>query len=323
MRKLILVLFVLFGTSQAWAQQDPVFSHYMFNPYYYVPALIAYDGLSSVTLISRNQWTGYEPSFDQQGGAPTTQFLNYSTSLNLGKLPLALGGTFVYDQFGPRKDTYVQFSLAYHLDRPRGRWSLGVRPTVFNKVLDYNKLVVVDPEDLINNPTGDESYVGVDLAGSIAYSTEFFLVGVGVDHLLQPDTNFGFESSDGDGDNLQDMLFSLFARYEYQFTQKLSLEPTVLLKSNLSGFSYDISARAIYQNKMWAGLAYRDMESMTLLLGYSFLQDNSLSVGYSFDYILVEQEAKQATSHELFVRYNLPGLNDRSKKIVRTPRFRF
>lgn len=323
MRKLVLVLLIIVASSKAWAQQDPVFSHYMLNPYYYIPALTAYDGKSSLTLISRNQWTGYETSFEQEGGAPSTQFLNYSTLLNLGKVPLAVGGTFIYDQLGPRNDTYVQLSLAYHWDRPRGRWSVGARPSVFNKVLDYGRLVVVDPEDLSQSPSGDESQVGFDLVASLAYSSEFFLLGVAADHLLQPDVNFGFEGGSTEIANGRDMLFSLFARYQYQFSRKLSLEPTVLVKTNLAGVTFDLSARAIYQNKLWGGLSYRDMEAMTLFLGYSFLSDNSLSLGYSFDYIVVDQDAKQATSHELYARYNLPGLSDRSKKIVRTPRFRF
>lgn len=318
MKKLALLLFIvpMFALSLK-AQQDPIFSHYMFNPYYSSPALTAFDGKSSLSLISRNQWTGYDPSFGQQGGAPSTQFFNYSTLTSVGKVPLAVGGTFIYDTYGPRRDTYVQLSLAYHFDYPRGRWSFGVRPSFINKTLDYSQLVLVDPSEFNSDK---ESEIVADLAAGLAYSSTDFLLAIGVDHLLMPSYDFGYK---GATSNEQNLALSLFASYEYKFSQKLTFQPSLLAKSNLSGFSYDVGMRAIYEAKLWGGLSYRNMEAATLLLGYNFLSDNSLSVGYSFDYIVVNQEAKQASSHELYVRYNLPGLSGRTKKIVRTPRFRF
>ncbi|MBU2914771.1 PorP/SprF family type IX secretion system membrane protein [Reichenbachiella agariperforans] len=321
MRKLIWLLGCFWlSTSIAFAQQDPVFSHFMLNASYVNPSLTTYDGQASVTLLSRNQWTGYEPTFEYEGGAPATQFVNFSTLLQLGKAPLALGGTFIYDEFGPRKDTYVQLSLAYHLEMSRGRLSLGVRPSVTNRVLDFAQLIAVDPSEFMG--LGQESQMAPDLSAGMAYSSNDLMFALGVDHLIPSDFNYSFDP-DGISGNEQVRVYSLLVRYQYYFSQKLRLEPTVMVKTNLSGVTYDVNVRAIYMEKMWGGVSYRDSEALTILLGYSFLKDNSLSVGYAFDYVVNDSESKQVTSHELYLRYNLPALNSREKKIVRTPRFRF
>ncbi|PIB37289.1 hypothetical protein BFP72_18670 [Reichenbachiella sp. 5M10] len=294
----------------------------MFNPYYASPALTTMDGVSSVSLISRNQWTGYETSFENEGGAPTTQFLNYSSLLRIKDTALGIGGTFIYDELGPRQDVYVQLSLAYHYDMPRGRVSFGLRPTLVNRRLDFTALVAVDPDDPTNfNQLGTESQFKPDLAGGIAYSTNDYVVALGVDHLITPAFDYGVDGLAAE--DPQRMVYSLYASLNYRFSQDVMLVPALLVKTNIDGHSYDVSARAVYQEKLWVGLSYRDFEAVTFMLGCSFLQDKSLSVGYAFDYTVLNQEYKQATSHELFVRYNLPTLNSRTKKIIRTPRFRF
>jgi len=57
-------------------------------------------------------------------------------------------------------------------------------------------------------------------------------------------------------------------------------------------------------------------------MGVNVLKDKSLKIGYSLDYIIQAQKAKQATSHEILMSYNMPAVTGGGKKIIRTPRFR-
>jgi hypothetical protein len=52
------------------------------------------------------------------------------------------------------------------------------------------------------------------------------------------------------------------------------------------------------------------------------LKDKSLKLGYSLDYVIQAQKAKQATSHELLLSYNMAAVTGGGKKTIRTPRFR-
>jgi hypothetical protein len=51
--------------------------------------------------------------------------------------------------------------------------------------------------------------------------------------------------------------------------------------------------------------------------------ENQLKFGYAFDYVVKDREAKEVTSHEIYIRYNLPDLIFGGRKAVKTPRFNF
>ncbi|MGL1888237.1 MAG: PorP/SprF family type IX secretion system membrane protein [Reichenbachiella sp.] len=312
-------LMCVLASQSLQGQNGPTFSHFMFNKSYWNPSLVSIDGGSSVSFISRGQWAGYETSFEQQGGAPVTQFLNYSTLMDIKGLPIGLGGSLMYDQLGPVTNTELHLSIAYHKDFSRGKISFGVSPRFINRKLDFGQLVAVNPEDLIESGSILEQQF--DLSAGVSFVANDFGVSLGVNNILTPE--FEFIDGGSSGQNGELMEYVLMADYRYLVNLNTVIQPSVLVHGNFAYLTYDINVRVIYQTKIWAGLSYRDGEAMSLLLGYSFLEDQSLEVGYAFDLVIDNQSAKQPTSHELYLRYNLPTLNSRSKKIIRTPRFRF
>ncbi|MEO9966159.1 MAG: type IX secretion system membrane protein PorP/SprF [Reichenbachiella sp.] len=316
----VVLIFALIGVN-AQAQQDPHFSQYMFNNSYWSPALTALDGKGSVSLISRAQWVGYEPTFEQDGGAPSTQFLNFSTPITLKKLPLGVGVNLIYDKQGVLNNVGTQISIAYHKQLNRGTLSFGVRPEISNQTLDFSKLRFVDPSDPKNTQT-KESQTVFDLAFGVGFSTENFILGAGVNHLLRPEINYGVDVSNN-SENKRSMIYNLYGEYTYRLTYNIDLTPSILITSDINTYSIDLSAIATYNEKLWGGLSYRNNEAMALLMGYSFLDNNQLKAGYAFDYVIKEQSAKQPTSHEIFIRYDLPSISTGVKKIIRTPRFRY
>jgi type IX secretion system PorP/SprF family membrane protein len=100
------------------------------------------------------------------------------------------------------------------------------------------------------------------------------------------------------------------------------IKPTTLIRTDFKSYTFEISSIAYFQEKMWGGLSFRRSESISLLLGYSIM-DNQLKFGYAFDYVVKDREAKEPTSHEIYIRYNLPDLIFGGRKAVKTPRFNF
>ncbi|UXX80156.1 type IX secretion system membrane protein PorP/SprF [Reichenbachiella carrageenanivorans] len=320
-RSLILILVIVAFGYKSIAQQDPHFSQYMFAKSYWSPALTALDGKGSVSVISRAQWVGYEPTIENDGGAPSTQYLNFSTPVSLKKIPLGVGINVLYDKVGPINTIETQVSLAYHKRLNRGTISFGIRPELINRTLSGDQLRFVDGSDPFNSQK-QESQMVIDLAFGVGYSTEEFILAAGVNHLLQPEMNYSL-SGTGDADNKTSMIYNLYGEYNYRLTYNVDLTPSILVTSDINTFSIDLSVIATYNQKLWGGLSYRNNEALTLLMGYSFLENNQLKAGYSFDYIIKEQSAKQPTSHEIFIRYDLPSISTGAKKIIRTPRFRY
>ncbi len=73
------LLLSLFGAG-VFAQQDPLFTQYMFNNLYMTPAFAGVDGVTRLSAIHRSQWLGYQSSFGD-GGAPTTQMVSFNTPI--------------------------------------------------------------------------------------------------------------------------------------------------------------------------------------------------------------------------------------------------
>ena len=294
----------------------------MLNKSYLSPALTALGNKSSLTLLSRSQWVGYEPSLDPSGDAPSTQFLNFSAPLSIKKLPLSIGVNVIYDKLGEMTNLTAQATIAYHKALSRGVLSVGLRPEIINRSLNFSKLRFMQPYDPFDVKR-EESQMKFDLGAGISYSTPRYLVALGLSHLLQPFFDYGIR--DGKGKSYQGMniIYNLYGEYHYALTYNLQIEPSILARTDLNVFSLDLGVVAKYNKRLWGGLTYRFSEALVAIIGYSFLKNQKLKIGYSIDYVIQDQKAKRPTSHEVSLRLDLPSLSGGTKQAIRTPRFRY
>ena len=313
---LVIATFTCFSVK---GQQDPQFSQYMSNVSYWSPSFTGAEGVASIYLLSRSQWVGYSGSFDQTGGAPSTQYINYSMPLDVLNTPLSVGATIIYDQLGPSSSIQLHLPVAHHFEFPRGTLSVGLRPVLNNAVVDFGQLDFLNPTE--ERGTKESQFL-FDLDAGVSYSTENYRIGLGVHHLLTPQLNYGLADRNGTSQPVQ-LLYNLYGEYNYQISYRLSLSPSILVQTDINTYSVNAGAIATYAGKISGGISYRYSESIVFIFGYSFFENNALRVGYSFDYVINDQEVKSQTSHEIYVRYNLPKFDSGSKKIIRTPRFRF
>ena len=315
MRNAVLaILLIVCSFTASQAQQDPQYTHYMFNQLFYNPGFAGIEGMPKFTLIHRTQWAGYKSTFDA-GGAPRTTTINFSTPIY--KLQSGFGGSITNDNLGPLNTIAVEASYAYHLNVKESKLSIGIRFGILSQSINFDDYRWADPDDPYRIE-GKETQAQPDLALGIYYRNEKYFAGISVDHLIETQFNFGI-------DDLRNALESnLYATggYNYAISYNLVLTPSFLLKSDFKTYSFDISAIATYNEKMWGGISFRQSEAVIILLGYSLLKDNSLKFGYSFDYIVQNQEAKKPTSHEIMLSYAMPVSPFGGRKIIRTPRFR-
>lgn len=323
MKKIILTaLFFYCVFSRASAQQDVQFSQYMLNPLFYNAGWAGLDGTSHISAMHRTQWLGYSSSFDGDGGAPSSQLITFSTPIKFKEKDLGVGVNFVNDKLGPLSNLNLEIALAYHIKMRRGQLSLGLKPAIISQSIDFSQFRFNDETDPLNIGTR-ESQMRPDLGFGAFYSTKLYTVGIGVNHLLRPSFDYGLNSATVNLQNKVETNYNISGTYDYKVSYNIIFSPSILIKTDLNNYSFDLSGIVTYDEKIWGGASYRDNEALILLMGYSFLDDNKMRVGYAFDYVVGEQKAKQPTSHEIFIRYNLPNISTGGKKIIRTPRFRF
>jgi len=296
------------------AQQDAQFSQYMFNNLFLTPAYAGVDGITQLTVMHRSQWQGYQSSFGD-GGAPTTQMVSFNTPIH--KLHSGFGAYILNDKLGPQNNLEAQASYAYHLGIKDSKLSFGVKLGMYSMAIngEYYRFVN-DGDPLIN--TGRYSQIRPDLGLGVFYRSEKYYVGAGMNHLLRSKFDFGIDSSR----NALENHLNITAGYFYEVNFDLQLQPTILVKTDLNEYSFDIGVIATLKDKMWGGVSFRQSEAANVLLGYSFFKDHSLKFGYSIDVVIKDKDAKSNFSHEFMLSYQLPVNPGSGKKVVRTPRYR-
>jgi type IX secretion system PorP/SprF family membrane protein len=224
------------------------------------------------------------------------------------------------DNLGPVNNLEIQAAYAYHLAFKESKMSFGVRFGVYSQTLDGSDYVAIDDEDPIVDAIrqGNDSQVRPDISAGVFYQAEKYFIGISATHLTQAEFDFGENFIKNPLENHG--YFT--AGYNYSYNYKLVLTPSVLVRTDFNEYNFDISVTGTYDDKIWGGLSYRQGEAAVLMVGYSLTKDNALRLAYAFDYVLVEQDAKAATSHEFLISYRLPVTVSGGKKVIRTPRFR-
>jgi len=307
-RKLI-VLALLLVSFEGFTQQDPFFSHFALNPLQYNAGWIGAEDTGYLTLQHRSQWLGYPG-----GGAPTTQHLSFALPLR-GKIS-GLGLNIVNDSQGPIRRFEAEAGIGYSKELRKGVLSIGIMPGIISQSINEN-LIAVNPDDVAIPGQVAETKPNLDL-GFVYSSNSGYFVGLGINNVIEPSFSFG-----STGKNVLERSFAISGGITYEVNRDIKVVPTAIIRTELQTYTIDIGGLLYLKDKIWGGITYRLEESANLLLGYSLLKDNALKFGYSFEYVVENREAKQATSHELFIRYNLPNLIIGGKKPIKTPRFSF
>ncbi|GAB4130252.1 MAG: type IX secretion system membrane protein PorP/SprF [Raineya sp.] len=293
----------------------------MFNGFYYNPAVAGNDGRANFFLTHRTQWAGYGATFDD-GGSPQTQM--FSATAPFVYVPnTGIGLHVVRDQRGPISTLEAQLSFSYHLDvfEGRGKLSIGARGGIYNQTLDGNKLRFVDNNDQVAQEFIGQTFTASkpDMAFGLWYNQEDFYVGIAGNHLLGSKINFGLDALN----NALARNLYITGGYNYPLNEQWLLQPSILIKTlplnGLRTTSVELSVLGTYNQKFWGGLAYRQADALTAIVGMYPTKDNRMRVGYAFDYTVSGRQGKAPTSHEIFISYGLP-VKRYNKPTQETPR---
>ena len=97
-------IMALAGTNFVHAQQDPLFTNYLFNTIAINPGYTGSRGVLSISGLSRLQWVGLDGAPRTNTLVAHTPFLNYS---------MGLGVSVVDDRIGPIHQTLMYVDYSY------------------------------------------------------------------------------------------------------------------------------------------------------------------------------------------------------------------
>lgn len=324
-----------------FAQQDPHFSHFMFNQMYYNPGYTAIEGVSRATLIHRSQWLGYQSTNPSDGGgAPSTQSLNVNYPFKLmgaSDFNSGVGLSVINDRLGPVHNVAVKANFSYNVDFHTGVLGAGLGFGFWNQRIDASVLRPNDDGDVIIDGLGggNSSQMKPDLSLGLWYKTKKYEIGLSMRHIIPSGFRHGI-SSDSITNQLKQHLY-LNGLYNFYTGTDLLISPMMMIYTDFSELSVNYGAMVSYRDmKYWGGVTLRQSTSKTagdsrgsvsnndvvVLIGMSFMKEKQLRVGYSIDIVTGGAKAKSGTSHELMLSYVLPVGGDDKKPPLRTPRYR-
>ena len=330
MKKYLLCVGALLLFGKAVAQQQPQFSQYGFNGLNLNPAYAGVKGYGEITGIGRIQYFGFNSTFDT-GGSPTTASL--TASLPIPALAGGLGLGIYRDRIAELYTTNVQLSYSRHVKLGEGTLGLGVQGLLNN--IYQGKYRPVDENDVAVPREGSDAKF--DAGVGVWYEAPKYYAGLSVNNLLRSTYRFKSEvvASGKTAQYLTENHAYLTGGYNIDLTPNVVLTPTALVKLvlpgkfgdsgklNLRNASYEVGARATFNDRFWGGLGYRSGDAFTALGGISFAQDNALRLGLAYDIIAFGQEAKATSSFEIMLSYRLPKPSINIRPAIRTPRYSF
>lgn len=327
---LIATLWLTAMAGSALAQQQPQFTHYGLNGMSLNPAYAGIKGQGEVNLIGRYQYYNYG-TYGDANGSPRTGLI--SVSLPILAVSGGVGLSVYYDQAGMAKMTNAALSYSQHIKLGSGKLGIGIQGIY--TYLGKGTYIAIDENDI--NVPQDASDNKFDLGAGVWYESPKFYAGLSLNNLVRSEYSFKSGGTEGTPSKYLAENHAYFtAGYNIDATSSVVVTPMALVKAVLPGnfssaskfdnsknYSFEGGVRATIDDKYWIGANYRHEESVSGLLGLGFAKDNNIRVGYAFDFVAFNQDARAFGSHEIMLSYRLPKPGLVTRPAIRTPRYSF
>lgn len=301
-----LVIWNLEFETCIFAQQNPQYNQYMFNPLIVNPAYAGSKEQLSTVLLHRSQWVGFE-------GAPMTQ--TFAIHAPFRQRSVGVGLNIINDKIGPTNNLGLLAAYAYRIRVAKGKLSFGLRSGVYNYAFNWSKIDYKDPSEIAGLNAQTNSWVPVFDYG-MRFHTNNFYVGLTLANLNSPIVRVKNNSDSARFSSVLNRYANITAGYAYVINDNMVFRPSVFVKT-IKGQRPNIDANAsvLLNRNLWVGFSYRTGKTFIAIFEYKI--SSSLSAGYSFDYTATKLRNFNSGSHEIFVSYEVPFKKSR----VLSPRY--
>lgn len=300
MKFVCFALLVVASGVHAFAQQDPLYSQYLNNPFVLNPAYAGLTDNLNVSLSYRNQWEALP-------GAPQT--INANGHISLLNNRMGAGLMFVSDRIGSSTINELFASYSYRVQIDDGKTlSFGLQAGLANYQIDNSKVNPFDRTDPLFS--GDVSETKPSFGAGVILRSDKLFLGLSVPRLLK--TTFetqGLQSS------LYTQHYYAMGSYLLFLSERVRFRPSALVKL-VSGApaSVDLNASFIFFENYQAGLLTRNFNTYGLFM--QALIKDSFRLGYVFEMPTGSSVGSNFSTHEITLGFRLNALSFHSNQSV-------
>ena len=285
---------MLLAATQSLAQQEAMYTHYMFNTQGVNPAFAGSRPSFSVTTLHRSQWSVIP-------GHPVTQTLAMQTPMK--RENMGLGLSIYNDRLGPERTTSLFGDYAYTIRvNEMSTLSMGVKAGISMHTIDYNELYTEQPDDPLMKNRENSLWLP-NVGFGLYYRHEMFFTGFSIPHMMQE--NFLSNSVIGGAKfALKQRHYYFIAGTAFDLSEDVTLVPTSYLKVTRGApMELDLTTNFYFYERFMLGAMFRTRDAIGVLAGLRITDQWML--GYSYDWSIMNHiPNNNFGSHEIVLRYD-------------------
>ncbi len=319
---LTVVVALMGGGRKAMAQNDPQFVQYWAVPTFYNPAYLGQKEFVRIRLGANLQWLGIKR-------APQSYIVTADMPVKLGKKQrMGVGVTGMMESIGLYGNTWVSAQASYQFRVLKGVLSVGIQPAYYNTKFKGSEVYIPEGDDYHQPddealPKEDVAGQAFDLSAGISYTHKYFSVGISALHILEPK----IELSEDNASDTETTQFSATVPRQMYFmadgnipikNSLFSLQPSLLVRTDFSNFSAEVTLRSTFKQFISFGLGYRWEDALSAMIGAEF---KNFFLGYAYSYPLSPLNRASSGSHEIVAGYMVKlNFGDKNKNKHRSIR---
>ncbi|WP_461131539.1 PorP/SprF family type IX secretion system membrane protein [Spirosoma aerophilum] len=312
---IVLLLILGIGSSQVRAQQDKMFSQYMFNMMALNPAYAGSRDVLSMSALYRNQWTGLQ-------GAPQTA--TFTADMPLNNERVGVGLQLYGDKVGVIQETGAFASYAFRI-------KVGAKSTLALGLQAGASSYQANLTDVKTSPDGqvDPAFASniskmlPNFGTGIYLSNDRTYLSISVPRLIK---NKLSEYNVGDYRSVQARQAYLAAGFVVGISPVVKMKPSFLVKyAEGAPLGFDGNINFWFADRIAIGASIRRNQFSTwskyttdAVVGMLEVQlTDQFRFGYAYDRTMSNLQSVAPSSHEIMIRYEL-GFG---KNRILTPRY--
>jgi type IX secretion system PorP/SprF family membrane protein len=308
LKKITLVVASVVSGLTITAQQDPMYTHYMYNTLMVNPGYAGSRDALTITALHRSQWVDFK-------GAPVVQSLTLHSPLKNDHF--ALGLSLLNDKIGSTNKTSLFGDFAYRMTlTKKSKLALGISAGANIFQANLNSLQIGDQSDPVfqNNIN---NHITPNFGFGAYYSRERFYAGISVPYLMQNNISKIDLANGNSLTGSEQRHYFFIAGAVINLSENVAFKPTTFVKVTAGApIQGDVTASFIFMKKLLLGAMFRTGDAFGGLIGYNVTEQ--LHVGYSYDWSYGLQTGKyNQGSHEVVLRYDFLFFD---KKQIHSPR---
>lgn len=315
--RILATILLLLSVLVCKAQQQPLYTQFMYNKQVYNPAYVPVEGTSSIGLVYRTQWLGIE-------GAPDFQGISFAMPLRNDRI--GLGVNLKRVSVGLTSEILLEGLYGYRFDLGVGSLSLGMQLSLKSFNIDFTGNNVFTSDGVAIDPAvqeGSRSNQVFNFGLGAYYRTDNFFFGLSVPRVQNVDLN---SNSEFDLSKEERHIYGMLGA-SFDLNEDVSITPQLLYRwVKNTPFDLDANVSVSYLRKYNAGITYRlggDSNSLgeSLDLILSMQVSENILIGFAYDYTLSEIRKQSSGSLEFISKYRLGNSKNNDQESYINPRY--